>query len=121
MWGFLSILLALLFMFRPITTDTHRSAPVDRPQAYHSDSMPGALSEDAIRISVTRDGQVYFGKDRIMLQHLPEEIRQGVRNGAANRIYLNVDARAKYGEIIAVLVQIRLAGIENVSFLSQKP
>ena len=48
-------------------------------------------------------------------------IRQGVRIGAANRIYLNVDARAKYGEIIAVLVQIRLAGIENVSFLSQKP
>jgi len=83
--------------------------------------MPGALSEDAIQISVTRDGQVYFAKDRIMLQHLPEEIRQGVRNGAANRIYLNVDARAKYGEIIAVLVQIRLAGIENVGFLTEKP
>jgi len=48
-------------------------------------------------------------------------IRQGVRIGAANRIHLNVDARAKYGKIIAVLVQIRLAGIENVSFLTEKP
>ncbi len=48
-------------------------------------------------------------------------IRQGVRIGAANRIHLNVDARAKYGKIIAVFVQIRLAWIENVSFLTEKP
>src|SRR3989475_11275628 len=70
MWGFVSIMLALLFMFLPITTDT-RSVSVDRPPAYHSTSMPGALREDTMQISVTRDGNVYFRNDRIMLQDLP--------------------------------------------------
>jgi len=52
---------------------------------------------------------------------LPEEIRQGVRNGAEKRTYLNADARAKYGDTIAVLDQIRLAGIEKVSLLTEQP
>jgi len=119
MWGFVSIMLALLFMFLPITTDTPRSVSVDRPHAYHSTSMPGALREDTMQISVTRDGHVYFRIHRIMLQYLTEEIRQGVRNGAEKRIYLNVDARAKYGDTTAVLDQIRLVGIEKVSLLTE--
>jgi len=72
-----------------------------------------------MQISVTRDGHVYFRIHRIMLQYLTEEIRQGVRNGAEKRIYLNVDARAKYGDTTAVLDQIRLAGIEKVSLLTE--
>jgi len=119
MWGFVSIMLALLFMFLPMTTDTSRSVSVDRPHAYHSASKPGALREDAIQISVTRDGHVYFRNHRIMLQDLAEEIDQGVRNGAEKRIYLNADARVKYGDTIAVLDQIRLAGIEKVSLLTE--
>ena len=59
MWGFVSILLALLFMFLPNTTDTPRSVSVDLPPAYHSTSMPGALREDAMQISITRDGKVF--------------------------------------------------------------
>jgi biopolymer transport protein TolR len=119
MWGFVSIMLALLFMFLPMTTDTPRSVSVDRPHVYHSASMPGALKEDAIQISVTRDGHVYIRNHRIMLQYLAEEIHQGVRNGAEKRIYLNADTRAKYGDTIAVLDQIRLAGIEKVSILTE--
>jgi biopolymer transport protein ExbD len=41
---------------------------------------------------------------------------KGIRNGAEKRIYLNMDARSKYGDTIAVLNQIQLAGIKNVSF-----
>ena len=121
MWGFVSIVLALLFIFLPMTTDTPRSVSVDWPLAYHSASMPGALREDAMRITVRRDGQIYFRDERIMLQELPEEIRQRVRNGAEKRIYLSMDRRAKYGETIAVLDQIHLAGIEKVSVLTQEP
>jgi len=121
MWGFVSIMLALLFILLPATPHTHRSAPVDRPNAYHSTSMPGALREDAMRITVRRDGQLYFRDDRVILQNLAREIRLGLRNGAENRIYLNMDARAKYREIIAVLDQIRLAGIARVSLLTEQP
>jgi len=74
-----------------------------------------------MQISVTRDGNVYFRNDQIMLQDLPEEIRREVRNGAEKRIYLNADARTKYSDTIAVLDEIRLAGIEKVTLLTEQP
>ncbi len=74
-----------------------------------------------MQISLTRDGRLFFRNDKITIQDLLEEIRKGIRNGAEKRIYLNIDARSKYGDTLAVLDQIRQAGIENVSFLTQKP
>jgi len=35
------------------------------------------------------------------------------------RIYLNVDARAKYGDVNALLPYIQLSGIEDVSILGE--
>ncbi len=119
MWGFVSIMLALLFMFLPATTDNHRSVPVDRPHAYHSASMPGALKEDALRVMVTRDGKIYFREHRIALEDLPNEIREGLQSGAERKVYIAVDARAKYGDVPAVLDKIRLAGVEKVAFLTE--
>jgi biopolymer transport protein ExbD len=119
MWGFVSMMLALLFMFLPITTDTHRSVPVDRPHAYHSASMPGALKEDALKVMVTRDGKIYFREHHVVLEDLPNQIREGLQSGAERKVYIAVDARAKYGDVPAVLDKIRLAGVEKVAFLTE--
>jgi len=121
MWGFVSIMLALLSILLPMTTDTPRSVSVDWPHAYHSASMPGALREDAMRLSVTRDGQVYLRDSHLMCGDLADEIRKRMRKGTEKKVYLAVDARAKYGDAKAVLNQIRMAGIENVSFLTEEP
>jgi biopolymer transport protein ExbD len=56
-----------------------------------------------------------------MCEDLADEIRKRIRNGVEKKVYLAVDARAKYGDAKAVLNQIRMAGIENVSFLTEEP
>jgi biopolymer transport protein ExbD len=81
--------------------------------------MPGALREDTLKIFVTRDGAIYFREHRIALEDLADEIREGLRNGAERRVYIAVDARAKYGDVGAVLEKVRLAGIEKVAFLTE--
>ncbi len=121
MWGFVSVMLAILFMFLPITPHTPGSVSVDRPTAYYSTSMPGALREDAMAITITRDGHVFFRDHQIALEDLPGEIREGLRRGAEKRVFVAVDARAKYGDVAVVLGKIRLAGIEDVSFLTENP
>jgi biopolymer transport protein ExbD len=120
MWGFVSVMLAMLFIFLPTTTDTPLSISVDWPFAYHSTSMPGALREDAMRISITRDGRIFFRDDRVACNDLPDEILKNVRDGAEKKIYLSADARAKYGDIKGVLSQIRATGIEDISFLTEQ-
>jgi biopolymer transport protein ExbD len=123
MWGFVSVMLVLLFMFLG-ETQSYPDLPgytVDRAIAVHSTAMPGAQKEDAMQINVSRDGRLFFRNAQVALQELPDQIRQGAKNGAEKRIYLAVDARAKYGDVAVVLDQIRLAGIEKVSFLTERP
>ena len=123
MWGFVSVMLAILVWTRiglPHPPHAYGSN-VDRAVAVHSSPQPGALKEDAMLISITRDGSVFFRDHRVVQTDLANEIREGARNGAEKRVYLVADARAKYGDTMAVLVQIRLAGIESVSFLTEKP
>src|SRR5258708_11485172 len=76
---------------------THRTVLVDRASDSHARSLPKASREDAILISLTRDGSVYFRYMRLPPAELPNKIHDSVLNGAEKRIYLDVDARAKYG------------------------
>jgi biopolymer transport protein ExbD len=122
-WGFVSVMLALLFLLMPNRTDYHdlHGNSVDLTETHHAILMPGAAREDAMRISITRDGKVYFRNYQVARDDLQDEIQKGLRKGAERKIYLAVDARAKYGDAKAILAQIRLAGIENVSLLTEKP
>jgi len=121
MWGFVSVMLTLLFLLMPGTVVDPKGPAADLAGARHSIRMPGALKEDALQVMVTRDGQVYLRGSHLMCGDLADEIRERVRNCAEKKAYLAVDARAKYGDAKAVLDQIRMAGIENVSFLTEEP
>ena len=121
MWGFVSVMLAMLFIFLPTTTDTPVPVSVDWPAVYHSTSMPNALREDAIRISITRDGRIFFRDHRVVYKDLPDEILKSARDGAEKKIYLAADGRAKYGDVKGVLNQIRVTGIDDISFLTEQP
>ena len=118
MWGFVSIMLVFLFMFMPLTV-VHQRGGVDLAPTYHATSMPGALKEDAILVSLTSDGNIIFRDHRIRLEELATEIQKSVRNGAEKKVYFNVDARAKYGRAKQALEQIQVAGIEKISLLTQ--
>jgi biopolymer transport protein ExbD len=119
MWGFVSVMLVLLFLLMPLAGVDRRGPAADLFSVRHSTRMPGALKEDALKVVVTRDGTIYFREHRIALEDLPNEIREGLRSGAERKVYIAVDARAKFGDVPAVLDKIRLAGVEKVAFLTE--
>jgi biopolymer transport protein ExbD len=116
----LMVFLPLLVIFMTIPY-SHYGRSVDLAAAYNARKLPGAKREDAIRIHVTRDGTVYFGYSRIKSDELSFRINEAVRNGAERRIYLAVDARARYGDLSEVLFQIQKTGIQDVSILADSP
>jgi len=111
-------LLLVMFMVLP---QPHRGVAVDLVVTPHSHKLPGAIRDNAIKIILTRDGSCYFRFQRLNQAALPEMVRNAVRDGAEKRIYLEVDARAKYGDVNALLPQIQKSGIENVSILADSP
>jgi biopolymer transport protein TolR len=71
-----------------------------------------------MKITVTRDGKVYFGVEQVNLISLPEKIADHLKDGEVERkVYITADGRARYGTVKSVLDGVRSAGIIRVAFL----
>jgi biopolymer transport protein ExbD len=83
----------------------------------HTKPVPGALREDAMIISVTRDGRYFFGGSEIRPEILPSLNDSRLKEGAERKIYMSVDGRVKHWDLSFVLEQVRLTGLQDVCFL----
>jgi biopolymer transport protein ExbD/biopolymer transport protein TolR len=114
--GFVGVMLALLYLFIPISVDRHREAGVDLPRVWHPVSMARANREDAMIVVITRDDHVFFRVESINPFELPNKIRESVSQGSEKMVYIRADARAKYGWVAEVLDSVRSAGVEKIGF-----
>lgn len=112
---YFGLAIVLLCIFMVINPPLQRRY-IELVKSPHARSVRAATKEDAMRITVTRDGTIYFRNYHVTVDQLPNRIRDATLNGAEKRIYLVVDAR--YGDVKLVLPQIQLAGIEKVCFLT---
>src|SRR5579864_4864788 len=106
--AFLAIQIAILTMFMAEVSPVDRRRPVaDLPTVDHPSFMPDASREDALSVTVTRDGNVYFRTQRVEPKSLPSLIRQALQEGARPTVFIHADARVKYGDAAAVVDLIR--------------
>jgi hypothetical protein len=72
----------------------HHGYGPDLPHVSHSVSLPGANREDAMVISILRDGAVYFGRDKVPTEQLRSKILGHLREHTVEpRVYIRADAR----------------------------
>ena len=116
------VLLVILLLFMADTSPHHyRAVSVDLPHVLHPVAMPGASREDAIRVSIMRDGRVFVGTDQVTSVSLPQKIADRLKDKDVERkVYIAVDMRARWGAAKPVLDAVRAAGILRVAFLADK-
>ncbi len=122
-WMDVSALLAVflvIFISFVITPENRcsRRAGIDLFSSAHSKLALHAIREDALQVVVTRDGRLFLGTHEVVPEQLPHELREGLRAGAENRVYLMVDSRARYGDVKPAVNAIGLSGVSEVSFLT---
>lgn len=110
-----SIVVLIVFMMQP---SPHHTSMVDLPLTRHAVLMPKARREDAIKVTITNDGTVYFRNYRTTRDDLPRAIQEAVRDGAEAKVYIAIDARARYSAVERVIDAIRQTRIANVVFLA---
>lgn len=115
-----AILFVLLFMFLMLTQTPHYGVSADLPKVWHTVSLPGARREDALIVSILRDGTMYFGSNKTRPSDLPAQIREGVARGAEKKIYIRADARVRYVTVLEVLDAVRSGGVERIAFLVEQ-
>jgi biopolymer transport protein TolR len=120
LWPFAAILMFLLLIFlsNHIPIDFPHRPPSDLPKSSYAALQVGARREDAIRITVTRDGAVYLGQTAMRLQELGPAVQNAVREGADKKVYISADARAKSIDVERVVDELGRAGITQISFLT---
>jgi biopolymer transport protein TolR len=100
---------------KPMVT---RGVSADPPYVSRPVSMQGALRDDAMQITILRDGQVYFDNDRIWSDTLAYKIQTRLKDREVERkVYVVADRRAQWGVVKAALDQVRSTGIIRVAFL----
>jgi biopolymer transport protein ExbD/biopolymer transport protein TolR len=109
------VLLVVMMASSPVP---YHGFPGDLPHVRHAVAMPGANREDAMVISVMRDGVVYFGVDRVSPEQLRSKILDRLQEHTVEpRVYIRADGHVRYRTVKEVLDGVRSAGIERVAFL----
>ena len=116
------IMLVLLIIFMVITPMLQHGAPVDMAKAENADKMPNADRDDAIIVAVTRDGRLFLspGNKEIGLDAITDNVKDLITGRLDKTVYVRSDARAKYGDVVKAVDEVRAAGVENIGLLTEK-
>jgi biopolymer transport protein TolR len=114
------VMLVLLIIFMVITPMLQHGHSVELARTNNPEQMPDADKEDAILIAVTRDNKVFLGNDQIAADQLSDKVRDRLANKTDKRVYVKSDARAKYGTVVAVVDNVRSAGVDQLGLLTEQ-
>jgi biopolymer transport protein ExbD/biopolymer transport protein TolR len=114
------VMLVLLIIFMVITPMLQKGVTVDLAKVNNPQQMPDADKEDALIVAVMRNGDVFFGNDRIQPDQLTNKIKDRIANKVNKTVYLRADARAKYKSVVDVVDNVRAAGVDDLGLLTDQ-
>ena len=114
------IMLVLLIIFMVVTPMLQKTHQVDLAPVNNPRDMKEADRDDAIVVAVTRDGSLYMGNTKIKKEDITGQIKDQIANKLDKTVYVKSDARAKYGDVVAVVDEIRSAGVDQLGLLTDK-
>ncbi|PYV55763.1 MAG: biopolymer transporter ExbD [Acidobacteria bacterium] len=115
------VMLVLLIIFMVITPMLQKGVSVDLAKVNNPQPMNDADKEDALLVAVMRDGKVYFGNEgQIQPDQLTGKIKDRIANRQNKTVYVKADARAKFGAVVAVVDNVRSAGVDQLGLLTEQ-
>ena len=114
------IMLVLLIIFMVVTPMLQKGMTVDMAKVPNPTDLPNADKDDAIIVGISRDGVVYLGNTKTPLDQITSLVRDRIEGRVDKTVFIKSDARAKYGDVVKVVDEVRSAGVDNVGLLTDK-
>jgi biopolymer transport protein ExbD/biopolymer transport protein TolR len=114
------VMLVLLIIFMVITPMLQKGTTVDLAKTRNPRAMAEYDRDDAVRLAITRDGTIYFMDDRIRRDEITIKVKDRIASKLDKMVYLKADARAKYGDVAAVVENIQAAGVDNLGLITER-
>jgi|HubBroStandDraft_1064217.scaffolds.fasta_scaffold120343_2 biopolymer transport protein TolR len=114
------VMLVLLIIFMVVTPMLQKGVSVDYAQVNNPEQMPDADKEDALLVSIQRDGKVYFGSEQIQVDSLTTKVKDRLANKPDKRVYVKADMRTRFGGVVQVVDAVRAAGVDDLGLLTEQ-
>jgi biopolymer transport protein TolR len=114
------VMLVLLIIFMVVTPMLQKGVSVDMAKVNNPLPMEDADKEDALLVSITRDGKVYFGTDQITIDNLTTKVKDRLANKPNKIVYVKADMRARYGSVVGVVDAVRASGVDDLGLLTEQ-
>jgi len=114
------IMLVLLIIFMVITPMLQKNTPVDLAMTNNAHDMKEADRDDAIVVAVTRDGSIFLNNAKVGKEDVTGLVKDKLTGRLEKTVYVKSDARAKYGDVVAVVDEIRSAGVDSLGLLTER-
>ena len=114
------IMLVLLIIFMVITPMLQKTTPVDLAMTNNAHDMKDADKDDAIVVAVTRDGSIFLNNSKVGKDDITGQVKDKLTNRLDKTVYVKSDARAKYGDVVGVVDEIRSAGVDSLGLLTER-
>jgi biopolymer transport protein TolR len=112
------VMLVLLIIFMVVTPMLQKGVSVDMASVNNPTAMEDADKEDALLVSITRDGKVYFGTEQITVDNLTTKVKDRLTNRPNKTVYVKADMRTRYGGVVQVVDAVRAAGVDDLGLLT---
>ena len=114
------VMLVLLIIFMVITPMLQKGQSVELARTRNPIDMKEADRDDAVIIAITRDGKFYLGQNKISVDDLATKVNDILLTKLDKKVFVKSDLRAKYGDVVLVVDNIRNAGVDQVGLLTER-
>jgi len=114
------IMLVLLIIFMVVTPMLSKGLSVELAKVNNPLDMPDADKDDAIIVGISASGDVYLGSTKSDLSQVADQVRDRISNKLDKTVFVKSDGRAKYGDVVKIVDEIRSAGVDNVGLITDR-
>jgi biopolymer transport protein ExbD len=114
------IMLVLLIIFMVVTPMLTKGLSVELAKVTSPSDMPDADKDDAVIVGISASGDVYLGSTKTDITQIADQVRDRISNKLDKTVFVKSDGRAKYGDVVKIVDEVRSAGVDNVGLLTDK-
>jgi len=114
------IMLVLLIIFMVVTPMLSKGLTVELAKVNNPTDMPDADKDDAVIVGISASGDVYLGSTKSDITQIADQVRDRLSNKLDKTVFVKSDGRAKYGDVVKIVDEIRSAGVDNVGLITDR-
>ena len=112
---FVDVLLVLLVIFMLTAPILQSGIELDVPQT----RTVKEISQEKLVVSIDRGQRLYLGNDPVNINALANLLRERGALGSGQSIFLRADQSVPFGTVAMVVDELRQAGIEQISMVTE--